>query len=182
MMVTVDGYFEGPNHDISWHNVDAEFDVFANDQLGTMGTILFGKRTYDLMVGFWPTKPASSSKTGQLMNTLPKVVVSHEPFEATWANTTVISSDVLTEIKKLKEEKNSGGPGGAGDIGMFGSNALCVSLMEAGLVDEFRIMTNPVALGVGSPLFTGLTRRMALRRTTPPRSFASGNVLTIYEK
>jgi dihydrofolate reductase len=54
MMVSVDGYFEAPNHDISWHNVDDEFNDFADKQLEEIGTLLFGRRTYDLMASFWP--------------------------------------------------------------------------------------------------------------------------------
>ncbi len=56
MMVSVDGYFEGLNHDLSWHNVDAEFNAFVHEQnIGPFGTILLGHRTYDLMASVWPT-------------------------------------------------------------------------------------------------------------------------------
>jgi len=169
MLVSVDGYFEGPDHDISWHNVDAEFNDFANNQLGEIGTLLFGRRTYDLMASFWPT---SKSATAQFMNALPKVVVSHSAFQPEWENTTVISADVIEDVRKLKAQAGK-------DIAIFGSNTLCVSLMEAGLVDEFRIMTCPVALGKGTSLFAGLSKRMKFH-LTKQREFNSGNLLRYY--
>jgi len=172
MLVSVDGYFEGPGHDISWHNVDAEFNEFADKQLEEVGTLLFGRRTYDLMASYWPT---AKSTTAQLMNALPKVVVSHSAFEPEWENVTVVSADVTNvadEIRKLKAQPGK-------DIAIFGSNMLCVSLMEAGLVDEFRIMTCPVALGKGTSLFAGLSKRLNFQ-LAKQREFNSGNLLRYY--
>lgn len=174
MLVSVDGYFEAPGHDISWHNVDGEFHDFANEQLAETGALLFGKRTYDMMAAWWPTQQGeeADSATAKFMNALPKVAVSHEDFKPAWANTSVVSGDVPAAIKKLKEAPGK-------DIAIFGSNALCVSLMEAGLVDEFRIMVCPVALGAGTPLFAGLSKRMPLK-ILKTREFKSGNVLNYY--
>ena len=169
MLVSVDGYFEGPDHDISWHNVDKEFNEFANNQLEEIGILLFGRRTYDLMASFWPK---SKSTTAGLMNALPKVVVSHSIFEPEWENTTVISTNVIDEIQKLKAQPGK-------DIAIFGSNMLCVSLMEAGLVDEFRIMTCPVALGKGTSLFAGLSKRVKFH-LAKQHKFDSGNLLQYY--
>jgi len=172
MMVSTDGYFEGPDHDISWHNVDAEFNAFANAQLAEFDALLFGHRTYDLMAGYWPT---ATGETAALMNGMPKFAVSHDPFTAAWAGTTVLAgADVPAQITALKEQ-----PGR--DILLLGSNMLCVSLMEAGLVDEFRIMANPVALGAGTPLFKGLSKRTKFTLVSS-RKFESGNVLNCYRK
>ena len=169
MMVSVDGYFEGPDHDISWHNVDAEFNVFANEQLAESGALLFGHKTYELMASYWPSE---SDATAKFMNEMPKYVASHESFKSDWNGTKVFSGDAISEIKKLKEQAGK-------DIALLGSNNLCVSLMESGLVDEFRIMVNPVALGKGSSLFTGLSkvRKLKLVKT---RAFKSGNMLQYY--
>jgi dihydrofolate reductase len=174
MMVSVDGYFEGTNHDLSWHNVDVEFNAFANEQLEDSGELLFGRKTYELMASFWPTPRgiAADTLTAKFMNEMPKYVASHAPFKADWNSTTVLSGDVAGAVKKLKQ--------GAGkDIAILGSNNLCVSLMEAGLVDEFRIMVNPVALGKGSSFFTGLSKIIKLR-LMKTREFKSGNVLHYY--
>jgi len=175
MMVSADGCFEGPGHDLSWHNVDAEFNAFADKQLAEFGSLLFGHRTYDLMASFWTTKQGKEGAPGtaKLMNEMPKFVAAHVPFEAHWAGTTVIADgDAVKRIAQLKEESGKG-------ILLLGSNMLCVSLMEAGLVDEFRLMANPVALGGGTALFSGLAKRMKFSRLSL-REFTSGNVLISY--
>jgi dihydrofolate reductase len=59
-LVTLDGYFAGPNGDIDWHQVDEEFFEFSNEQLATIDAILFGRVTYDGMAGYWPTPPHRS--------------------------------------------------------------------------------------------------------------------------
>ena len=57
MLVSLDGYFEGPDGGIDWHRVDEEFNDFAIEQLDTVGTILFGRVTYQGMASYWPTVP-----------------------------------------------------------------------------------------------------------------------------
>lgn len=64
IMTTLDGYFEGENHDISWHNVDEEFNSFANAQLDEVDTLIFGRTTYDLMANYWPTRDAIDAAPG----------------------------------------------------------------------------------------------------------------------
>ncbi len=174
MMVSLDGYFEGEDHDLSWHNVDGEFNDFAHEQLRETGALLFGKRTYDLMAGFWPTPQAQAvdKETAAAMSALLKVVVSEKPFTPSWQPTKVITADVHDEITKLKSESGK-------SIAILGSNALCVSLMEAALVDEFRLMVNPVVIGKGTPLFAGLAKRLKLN-LIDSRVFKSGNVLDRY--
>ncbi len=60
-MMSLDSYFKGANHTIDWHNVDAEFNVFADDQLNSADTIIFGRKTYDLMVSYWTTPTAMTN-------------------------------------------------------------------------------------------------------------------------
>ena len=174
MMVSLDGYFEGEGHDLSWHNVDAEFVEFAHKQNNHLDTILFGRKTYDMMASYWTTAVGQQDDkvTADWMTKVRKVVVSSESFEPTWENTTVISKNIAKEIAKLKQEPGT-------DIAMLGSNMLCVSLMEAGLVDEFRLMFNPVAIGKGTPLFAGLSKRSKFK-LIDSRVFKSGNVLNRY--
>jgi len=174
-MVSVDGYFEGEGHDISWHNANnEEFEDFVHEQNPTIGTILFGRKTYDMMAAFWPTEQGRTADkpTADIMTATPKIVASHTPFKPEWANTTVVSENVMDEVKKLKEESGK-------DIAILGSNNFCVSLMEEGLVDEFRIMVNPIALGKGSALFTGLSKPTNLTLAST-RAFKSGNILNTY--
>lgn len=172
MNITLDGYFEGPNHDISWANNNNE--AFPSDPDNLVDTLLFGHTTYEGMVSFWPTDMAKQMMpdVARFMNDTPKVVVSHNDFDPGWENVRVISGDVIEEIKKLKA-----GPGKT--IGMFGSNTLCVSLMAHGLVDEFQILVNPVAIGTGTPLFLGLQDRTKLT-LTQSRQFANGTMMMTY--
>jgi dihydrofolate reductase len=181
MMISLDGFFEGESHDLRWHNVDEEFNEFAVRQMQDSGALLFGHRTYDLMAGFWPTHKASPGNANDaivadLMKTMPKYVFSHEPVEIkeneNWKNVHVITQNVEEEIKKLKAEPGK-------DLAIFGSNNFATSMLEAGLLDEVRVIVNPVAIGKGNALFTGI-KKPAKFKLTKLHEFKSGNVLMHY--
>jgi dihydrofolate reductase len=175
MMVTADGYFEGPEHDISWHNVDEEFSEFAVHQLDEADTLVFGRRTYELMAGFWPTKQAmqADTETAKRMINYHKAVFSHTLQSADWQNTELFHDDPGNVIQRLKEQ-----PGKS--IAVLGSSNLCVSLLNAEILDEIRLMINPIVLGSGTPLFAGLKKRQHLNHEST-RTFTSGNVLLTYD-
>ena len=88
MMVSLDGYFEGPNHELDWHNVDKEFVDFALEQLDEIDTILFGRVTYQMMASFWQSEHAKKTDplTAKAMNTLPTVIFSRTLKKADWNN------------------------------------------------------------------------------------------------
>jgi dihydrofolate reductase len=173
MMVSLDGYFEGRHHDISWHNVDQEFNDFAVKQLDEVDTLIFGARTYRLMADFWPTDTAikADPHTATRMNALKKHVFSRTLKEAGWHNTE-LHTDAATTIQAIKQQSGK-------DIAVLGSSNLCISLINEGLLDELRIMVNPVILGSGTSLFAGLSAPLKLQLTNE-RKFASGNVLLTY--
>jgi len=169
MMVSLDGYMEGLNHDLSWHNVDDEFNEFAATQLDEASTLVFGKKTYEMMAEFWPSQYAikSGPVVAGKMNNMPKIVFSHRLKRADWDNT-----QVLSEIKELSNlKKNS-----SKDLLVLGSNNLGVSLLQMDLLDKIRIMINPVIIGSGTALFKGLSKVKKLKLASS-RSFRSGNVL-----
>lgn len=177
MMVSLDGYFEGRGHDLSWHNVDREFVKFAIEQTGSVGTILFGHKTYKLMESFWPTdKARDDPKTAELINKTPKIVFSHNLLKVyeteKWKNVRIFHKVDPQEINKLKKENSK-------DMAIFGSNNLAVGLAEKNLIDEFRIMVNPVVLGKGTPLFYGVKKKFNLK-LIKIREFKNGNVLLYY--
>lgn len=199
MMISLDGYMEGVDHDLSWHNVDTEFNKSAAEQMKEMGTILMGRRTYDLMHSYWPNaipEDPSDEIVKDIMNHLPKVVVSHTlekvDEEDNWKNVKVINTNVAQELARLKEDEggpaspsassSQGGPASpqGGDIAVLGSNNLCLTLLELGLLDEIRIMINPVVIGQGTPLFAGIhdRKKFELKDT---KTFQNGNILLIYE-
>lgn len=179
MMVSLDGFFEGPGHDLSWHNVDEEFNEFANRQLRSTGTLLLGRRTYRLFADFWPKAgndpkmPEDVHETARLLDKAEKVVFSRTLKEPDWTNAR-LARDAAGEVSRLKRMPGK-------DIAIFGSNNLCVSLMEDGLVDEFRLMVNPVAIGKGTALFRGLGRKHEFK-LIKKRTFKSGNILLYYKK
>ena len=169
-MITQDGFFEGPNHELDWHIVDEDFNVFAFKQLEQVDTLLFGRMTYQGMAAYWPTAPLGDP-IAEKMNALDKIVVSNTLTRAEWHNTKILSRDPLAEIAQLKQQ-----PGN--EIAVFGSARLLSSLIKADLVDEHRVMLNPVLLGSGTPLFkNGSKAELKLLETRP---FASGNVLFRY--
>lgn len=175
MNVSLDGYFEAPGHDISGFKADFEFNAFSPGQAGEVDALLFGRRTYEMMRDFWPTPQAAETAPliARFMNEKRKFVASRNPAYAPgWSNVTVLHEDVPAQVKQLKAQ-----PGET--IAMFGSNSLVVSLMPAGLVDEFQIMLNPVAFGAGTPLFQGLPGKADFR-LVESRQFSSGNVLLTY--
>lgn len=177
-MASLDGYFEGPNHDLSWHNVDSEFNEYAIEQTRNVGILLFGHRTYELMKDYWPTEEAQKDDpiVADLMNTTPKIVVSKtlEKVEETehWKNIRLIKNNVAEEIKTLKAEPGK-------NMAVYGSNTLSVNLLEMGLLDEVRIMLNPVAIGSGTPLFKGIRNKISFQHLNA-KSFKNGNVLLTY--
>jgi dihydrofolate reductase len=182
MMVSLDGYFEGPHHQIDWHNVadksgnmDKEFDDFAISQLDEADTILFGRVTYQMMASFWPTDYAKKADpvVAEQMNKAKKIVFSKTLDKADWENTRLVNGDAAAEVARLKK-----GPGKG--MVILGSSDLAVSLMKAGLVDELRIMTNPVVIGQGKQLFSGLDQKIRLK-LLKVREFKSGNVLLYYQ-
>jgi dihydrofolate reductase len=174
MVVTLDGYYEGPNGEFDWPNVDDEFNEFAISQMNDVDTLLFGRATYENMASYWPTPAAVEGDPviADRMNTIPKIVFSGTLDTADWENTRLVKDGAAETIAELKQQLG-------GDLAFFGSPTLTAGLIEQGLVDELRVMVHPILLGAGKSLFGTLSRRVAveLQRTTV---FHSGNVLLVY--
>ena len=171
---TVDGYYEGPNAEFDWPNVDDEFNEFAIGQIDALDTLLFGRVTYAGMAAYWPSEDAGrdSPIVAARMNEIPKVVFSTTLDHADWTNTRLVRDNVADEVRKLKAASGR-------DIGIFGSVDLTRNLLEMGLVDELRIMIHPIILGAGHSLLHGLRARVPVK-LVDSRIFASGNVLLTY--
>lgn len=173
--ITLDGMFEGPNGDISWHNTDEEFNEYAIEQTGWFGAIIFGRVTYEMMASYWPTEMAlkDDPEVAKLMNKAQKLVFSRTLEKADWENTTLVKGNIADEINKLKQQ-----PGNP--IAVFGSGNLSTTLTNLGLIDEYRIMVNPIILGKGTPLFHDIEKSVKLK-LVDSRVFKSGNVLLNYQ-
>lgn len=174
-MISLDGFFEGSNQDISWHHVDEEFNQFAVEQTSGVDTILFGRKTYEGMASYWPTESAIKDDpiVAELMNSLPKIVFSRTLQKADWNNTRLVKDNIAAEILELKAQPGK-------EIAVFGSADLLSSLIQMDLVDEHRIIVNPIVLGNGTPLFKNLKDRLNLK-LLKSRKFDSGNVLLYYQ-
>jgi dihydrofolate reductase len=174
-MVSLDGFFEGPNQDINWHHVDDEFNQFAIEQTSAVDMLLFGRVTYELMASYWPTPDATTNDPiiADLMNRLPKIVFTRTLQKVEWNNTRVVKDHIAEEITTLKQQPGK-------DIALFGSANLLSTLIQMDLVDEHRIIVNPVLLGSGTPLFQGIHDNLELK-LIKTRTFDSGNVLLCYQ-
>lgn len=174
--VSLDGFFVDATGDMSWaHKHDEEWTAFSSGNASGDGALLFGRVTYQMMAGFWPTPQAAEMlpEVAAGMNRMPKFVASRTLDRADWQNTTVLNGDLVGEIGALKA---SAGP----DLVVLGSGIIVSQLAQARLVDEFQLVVNPVVLGRGRTLFEAVEGRLDLRHTRS-RSFTNGNQVLWYE-
>jgi dihydrofolate reductase len=155
--VSLDGVMQapgGPNEDPrefpygGWvvPYADAGMGEFVSTAFAKAGGFLLGRRTYEIFAAHWPRVTDPGDPVAKGLNTLPKYVVSNTLKSADWHNSTVISGDVLASLRKLKEQDGR-------ELQIHGSGALIRSLLDEGIIDEFRIMVFPVYLGKGTRLF-----------------------------
>jgi dihydrofolate reductase len=171
MQISIDGFVGGPNGELDWifPDFDERLTRWTMDRVWQAGAHLMGRATYDAMAAHWPssTEPFSAP-----MNEIPKIVFSHSLKEARWAETRVVGGDLSQEIGRLKAEsgKELLAHGGARFVG---------ALADAGLVDEYRLVEHPVALGKGLKIFSELAAplRLELAEAT---AFKSGAVAKVY--
>jgi dihydrofolate reductase len=176
--VTLDGYFSGPNGDLSWakQHVDEEWKKFVEENASSEGILLMGRVTYDMMIQYWPTPQAAKNDpvVAEEMNNRPKIVFSRTLDKPTWNNTKVIKGDIAVEVKQLKEENKK-------DMTILGSGSIVSQLAQAGLIDEYKISVNPVIIGKGRTVFEGVKDKMNLK-LIKSRNFKNGNVVLYYER
>jgi dihydrofolate reductase len=174
--LSVDGYFTDAHGDMSWakEDVDDEFNRFTTERAQGGGVLLFGRVTYQLMEGFWPTPEAARTlpEVARQMNELPKVVFSRTMKEARWNNTTLVKDDLVGALRRMKAQP---GPG----MVIMGSGQIVSQLAGTDLVDEYELIVNPVALGAGRTLFDGVRARVKLS-LTESRTFKNGKVYLCY--
>ncbi len=173
-LMTLDGFFAGPDGEIDWHNVDEEFNDFAIEQLSTAGGLIFGRITYQMMASYWPTPQgmADDPAVAGKMNAIPKIVFSKTLEDVDWNNARLVKGDALEEARRLKEQPGK-------DLLIFGSADLAAAFTRATLIDEYRVIINPVVLGKGQPYFKDVDHRLTLQLLNA-RTFRNGNVLLYY--
>ncbi len=174
--VSLDGFFTDENGDMSWaHKQDPEWLDFVNGNAQGGGEALYGRKTYELMAGYWPTPMAMQQApvVARAMNDMPKVVFSKKMKKADWSNTRLVKNGLAAEVRKMKKAKGQ-------DIVIMGSGSIVSQLAQEGLIDEYQIVMNPIVLGRGRTLFEGVKDKKGLK-LTGTRAFKNGNVLLTYK-
>jgi dihydrofolate reductase len=171
-VATLDGFFETLDKKLDWVVTDAEFFDYAKAMLRAADTLLFGRATYEHMASYWPTAPVD--EIADQMNSLPKLVFSRKLHKVEWNNSRLAEGNPPEEVSKLKKQAGK-------DIVVLGSATVASSLLQAGMVDEYRVILQPVLIGKGNSLFKDITERVQLKLISA-RSFGSGVVLLSYQK
>ncbi len=180
MHTSLDGFVGGPNGEMNWISVDEEIFDFVATLTANADTALYGRTTYEMMQGYWPTagdQPNASKHDKEhsvWYKNISKVVLSTTLSQDGLENTTVISSNLEENIYHIKNKPGK-------NILIFGSPRASHSLLEAGLVDEFWLFVNPVLLGQGIPLFKGVNELVKLRLIAS-KTFSCGVIALHYER
>lgn len=171
MLVSLDGYIDGPDHDLGWfQDGNVQFERYCDEMIDSVGLAIYGRRAYEGMVAYWPDAEANPRSPQALafarkMNALPKLVLSRTLEHATWNNTRVVRD--VTAIAEAKQQPGK-------PIVAWAGASLVHALREANLVDEYRLVVHPVVLGAGTRLFRDGAPRLALEqvrsRTSAARS------------
>jgi dihydrofolate reductase len=148
IFISLDGVVEAPDQ---WHfpYFNEEMGAAVDAQLGSVDTILLGRKTYDSFAGAWPTREAEGGEDASFAKKLGdarKIVVSNQKLEFTWRNSEQLEGDLVEAVTALKKE-----PGG--DIGMSGSISIVRRLLDVGLLDELHLLVHPIAVRGGMRLF-----------------------------
>jgi dihydrofolate reductase len=175
--VSLDGYFVDRNGDMSWFHKaqqDADWNAFVAGNASGGGVLMFGRITYELMAGYWPTALAlkNDPNVAEEMNNLQKVVFSRTLEKASWKNTKLVKGDLVAEVRKMKAEPGEG-------MAILGSGSIVSQLAQEGLIDEYQIALNQIVLGRGRAMFDGTKEQQTLK-LAKTRAFDNGTVMLWY--
>jgi len=158
--MSIDSYIAGPNGEMDWMvwNWDDKLKKYVYELNEPVDTILLGRKMTDGFVSYWsdvmtkPDDPSSIDRShvfAKKMIDTPKVVFTKTLKKSQWANTDIATGDLTDEISKLKSLKGK-------DMIVYGGASFDSSLIRAGLIDEFHLFINPVAIGKGMTIFKDL--------------------------
>ena len=172
MSTSIDGYVEGPSREIDWHIVDGDFNAYAVETLRATDVLIMGRKTYELMAGYWPTSP-DQDPVKEYMNGRPKLVFSRTLKRVDWQNSRLATGSIADEVARLKQVSGDG-------LLWVGGSDLASSFLEQGLLDEVRVIVTPILLGAGKTVFDAIQKRHPLKLLST-KIFNSGNVLLTYQ-
>jgi dihydrofolate reductase len=174
--VSLDGFMAGPGGDMSFITINEEISDHVYPLTATVDTALYGRVTYQMMEGYWPTvldaedADAHQREHARWYEGVEKIVASRTLPAGPRA--TIVGDDIVGAVRAAKQR-------GGGDIMIFGSPSLVHVLAAADLIDEWRLLVQPVVLGRGLPLFAHVEKRkqLALRSA---QVFGCGVIATHY--
>ena len=180
MHVSLDGFVAGLNGEMDWIKVDDQMFEYAGQRTNESDTALYGRVTYQMMEGYWPTAADQPNATkhdiehSTWYNKVDKVILSKTMEGQQLPNTVIISDNIEHRVKALKQQAGK-------EIIIFGSPSASHTLMQHGLIDEFWLFVNPILLGQGIPLFKNIQQTTELKLVTTA-TFNSGVVCLQYQK
>lgn len=170
MAISADGYHANTAGTLDWQTFGPEFADYSVEQLDEVDTLVLGRTTYEELAAYWPSAQGTGfdPRIAERMNSLTKLVVSTSLESVSWNGSRLASVEDVAAYKQT--------PGK--DMAVLGSSTLVGSLLRTGLVDELRLMVNPVLLGSGATLFgaAGVVPLELIR----VRPFTSGLALLYY--
>jgi len=178
--MSLDGFVAGPSGAMDWVTMDEEIFKDAIDLAATTDTALYGRTTYQMMEGYWPTLLTNPNSTtlelhhAKWVEDTQKIVFSTTLEKVNWNNTRLIKENIAEKISKLKQKQGK-------NMMIFGSPKLTHSFIQMNLIDEYRINVSPVILGKGVPLFKNIHHAIDLRLLRT-KKFNSGVVGFYYEQ
>ncbi|QJB31592.1 dihydrofolate reductase [Chitinophaga oryzae] len=180
MHVSLDNYVCDEKGGLDWMVYDKEMEDYAAELMQTVGMPLYGRTTYGMMAGYWPTvleRPESASehslKHARWVQDIPKVVFSTTMEKAEWNNTRLIKGNIAEEVARLKAEPGK-------DLMIFGSPGLVKTFLDLDLIDEYRLTIQPMAIGAGTLLFNDLKKPVRLKLLSA-KTMKSGVIAAHYE-
>ena len=162
MHISLDGFVAGPNGEMNWIKVDEEIFDHVGKRIGETDTAMYGRATYQMMENYWPTaadKPNASKhdiEHSAWYKKASKIVLSQTMKGAVLPNTTIIGDNLADKIKEIKQTEGN-------EIALFGSPTATHALIEQNLIDGYWLFVNPIILGRGIPLFTGIKDKVNLQ-------------------
>ncbi|MFI0367019.1 dihydrofolate reductase family protein [Actinomadura sp. 1N219] len=172
--VSVDGYIADSAGDIDWRFADQEFQDHIDSMLESIDGMVFGRAAYEQLAGYWPTAGDEVSATQRRrMHELPKYVMSRTLRDPGWHNSRLLGDDPASALDTLKRQDGR-------DLALFAGGRAATAALRLGVLDQLRLVVNPVLLGGGTPLFNGAYPKEDLR-LTGTRTFASGALLNTYD-
>ncbi len=173
MHISLDGFVAGPNGEMNWIKVDEEIFDHVGMRIGKTDTALYGRVTYEMMEGYWPTagdEPDASKHDidhSKWYNKAHKIVLSKTMKGANLPNTTIISDNLSDRIAEIKQQAGS-------EILLFGSPTATHALIQQNLIDGYWLFVNPIILGQGIPLFVDIKDKIDLKLSPTTRQFTCG--------